>query len=424
MPGERISPADGARQAGLRLCLVTETFPPEINGVAMTLRRLVDGLVARGHRIMVVRPRQAADAGQTLKRQGAVVEILRPGLPIPGYGTLRFGLPSARCLRTVWRRHRPDVVHLATEGPLGSSALSAARRLGLPVTSTFHTDFADYCRRYRCSLLAPAANGWLRRFHNRTQVTMVPSEDLAQRLDRNGFRNLAILARGVDARMFDPARRDPDLRRAWGVEDAGLAILHVGRVAQEKNLPLLFTAFEAVNRQRIALGLGPARLVVVGDGPLRERLAAQHPQVRFTGALPADDLARHFASADVFLFPSLSETFGNVLLEAMASGLACVGFRYAAAERHAHDEADALLAAYGDEPAFIAAAVRLGTDADLRGRLRLAARATAEGIGWDRVVSRFEEMLRCAANAALADLPSPSPGSALAIPPTKTGDAA
>lgn len=383
----------------LHIALVTETFPPEINGVAMTLQRLVRGLVRRGHQVEVVRPRQAADAASAREPATASAEMLVRGFPIPGYPALRLGAPAGGDLRRRWRQRRPDVVHVATEGPLGWSALQAASALELPVSSSFHTNFHDYSRHYGWPILARPVLAYLRRFHNRTRITMVPSLDLIADLEDAGYRNLVQLDRGVDLDLFDPVHRDPGLRRAWGAgEDDPVAVLS-GRVAREKNIPLALRAVAALRERHPG-----ARLVVVGDGPLRAALAGTHPWVHFTGALPNAELARHLASADLFPFPSTSETWGNVLIEAMASGLACAAFDYAAARHHLRDGENGLAVPLGDEDGFIAAVLRLGADTRLRHRFGTAARITTLGIGWERVVSRFEELLARVAEDGLADV--------------------
>ncbi|MCS6970907.1 MAG: glycosyltransferase family 1 protein [Planctomycetota bacterium] len=381
----------------LSIALVTETYPPEINGVSMTMARLVQGLVARGHRVQVVRPRQRGESWRRRRAPAAaaapagerVDELLRPGLPIPGYRALRLGLPSTRALIHAWRRQRPDVVHIVTEGPLGSSALRAARALAIPVSSSYHTNFHDYARHYRVGAFAGVVESWLRHLHNRTAVTLVPSRDILERLERAGYRNCELWSRGVDVELFDPARRDPQLRAQWGAGPEDCVCLHVGRIAAEKDIPLALAAYAAI-RERQAR----ARMVVVGDGPLRAALAAKHPEVLFTGAVPTEQLAAMYASSDLFLFPSQSETFGNVLCEAMASGLPCVAFRYAAAAMHGRDGENLLAVPLGDRQAFIAAAVRLADDPALRARLGSAARQAMLANAWDRVIDRFEDVLR------------------------------
>ncbi len=373
----------------LRIALVTETFQPEINGVAMTLGRMVTALAARGHHLQVVRPRQPSDPPGQSAADGRVETLLRPGIGIPRYQGLRLGLPSAGMLKRVWRAQRPSIVHIATEGPLGHSALAAAATLDLPVSSSYHTNFDDYAKHYALGPCRGLVAGWLKRFHNRTGLTMAPSADLIERLERQGYRNLALFPRGVDTGMFDPARRDPALRASWGAGPDDLVCLATGRVAPEKDLPLALRAWQAIRRVR-----SDTRLVVVGDGPLRARLAAEHPDVVFAGAIPTPDLARAYASSDLYLFPSRSETFGNVLLEAMASGLPAVAFDYAAARTHLRHDHNGVSVPCADDNRWLEAAISLATDAERRARLGAAARVTALGIGWEAVVDRFASLLR------------------------------
>lgn len=372
----------------LSIALVTETWAPEINGVAMTLSRLVAGLARRGHRIQVVRPRQAVESGQPAVQHPQVSEVVRPGLPIPGYTALRLGLPCTGRLIADWRRRRPEVVHIATEGPLGCSALSAAEALDIPVTSSYHTNFDDYAKHYRIGFLRDAAAAWLRRFHNRTSVTMVPSADLLRRLEADGLVGGALWSRGVDIDTFSPDRRDAGLRASWGAGPEDCVCLHVGRIAPEKDIPLAIEAFQGIRRRHPG-----ARMVIAGDGPARAALARALPEAIFTGTLPLDRLATVYASSDLFLFPSLSETFGNVLCEAMASGVAAVGFDYAAAAMFGRHGGNMLKVACTDRAGFLAAADRLADDAGLRQKLASQAREDMLGNTWQRVVDRFEELL-------------------------------
>jgi glycosyltransferase involved in cell wall biosynthesis len=380
----------------LRISLVTETWPPEINGVAMTLGRLVDGLAARGHRVEVVRPRQDHE-GRTAPASacGRVTHRLRPGTAIPRYQGLRMGAPSGDHLARAWGAQPPDVVHVATEGPLGFSALAAARRLGLPVTSSYHTNFHDYAKHYRIGPLARLVHGYLRGFHAATRATLVPSADLIETLRGAGWRDLALWARGVDTRLFSPEKRSAALRTRLGAGPDDLVCLHVGRVAPEKDIPLALRAFAAIRARQPG-----TRMAVVGGGPLLERLRREHPDAVFTGPLPVAEVAEHYASADLFLFPSLSETFGNVLMEAMASGTPAVAYDYAAARMHLRHRINGLAIPCGDEATFISAAVAAAADHALRARLGAAARATAEGVAWDAVVDRFASLLTDASRRA------------------------
>jgi len=382
----------------LKIALVTETFPPEINGVAMTLQRLVGGLARRGHEVTVLRPRQ--NGGDAPAAEGAYREVLFPSLPMPGYAFLRLGLPARSRLLDLWTRARPDVVHIATEGPLGYSALRAAHTLDLPISSSFHTNFHAYSRYYGFGFLTGAALAYLRHFHNRALATFAPTVELNQQLARAGFARLRLLARGVDTGLFSPARRSEALRAQWGLEPDDLAVVHVSRLAAEKNYPLVFEAFAAIRAAHPR-----ARLIMVSDGPLRQKLQRAHPWTHFTGFLEAGALAAHYASADLFLYASLTETFGNVVLEAIASGLPVAAFNYAAAARFLRHGENGWLVPLGDRGAFVAAAQILAADPALRRRLGAAARVTAETVPWDGIVDAFEQDLRELAPLAPQILP-------------------
>ena len=216
----------------LRIALVTETFPPEVNGVAMTLERMVDGLVERGYDMQLVRPRQASDS--TAAGARGFDEVLVRGLKLPRYDGLRFGLPARSRLLREWSRRRPDLVHVATEGPLGWSAVTAANTLRVPVTSDFHTNFDRYSAHYGIGWLRRPVAAYLRRFHNRSATTYVPTAALARSLGDQGYARVEAIGRGVDTALFDPLRRSEALRRDWGLAPGGLAVISVGRLAPEK----------------------------------------------------------------------------------------------------------------------------------------------------------------------------------------------
>lgn len=366
----------------MRYAIVTETYPPEINGVALTVQELERGLRARGHAVELVRPRQHR------RQHAADGELLAPGARLPFYAGLRFGLPCAAMLERRWRRQRPDALYVATEGPLGWSAMRAAKALGIPVASGFHTRFDHYMRDYGAAWMQPVALAWMRRFHNRAAATLVPTRELRKELGGLGFRNPVHLPRAVDTRRFHPLRRDPGLRARWGLEPDGLAVVYVGRVAAEKNLDLAVRAFRALEALR-----PDARFVWVGDGPGLRAIREANPDFIYCGTRRGEDLAQHFASSDLFLFPSLSETFGNVTIEAMSSGVATVAYRYGAAAEHLEHGLHGAAIALHDEAAFIDAACRLSLEDESRQWMGANARKAVEPLRPARVAADFDAVL-------------------------------
>lgn len=381
------------RRRSHRIAVVTETYPPEVNGVAMSLARLVAGLHAREHELQLVRPRQCESTPSDARLR--FEEFLTGGWPIPNYPNLRMGVPSKRALVHLWSLRRPDVVHIATEGPLGWAALQAARHLKLPITSDFRTNFHAYGQHYRLGWLARPIMGYLRKFHNRTACTMVPTESLRAQLSRQGFERLTVVGRGVDTQLFAPQRRSVALRNAWGAAADTPVMVCVGRLAPEKNLKTVLEAYAAL------VAVSPqARLVFVGDGPMRADLQARCPDAILAGQRHGEDLAAHYASADLFVFPSLTETYGNVTAEAMASGLPVVAFDCAAAGQLIHCGRNGVLVPGQDSTHFTREALSLALDATRRTALGTAARATALEHGWADVVRRFEALLTQAIDQA------------------------
>ncbi len=372
--------------ACMRIAIVTETYPPEVNGVALTVHALVAQMAADGHDLLVVRPRQPGVSAIPLPHP--VQELLVSGAGLPKYPGLRFGFPAGRLLARQFRAQRPDAVYVATEGPLGWSAVNAARKLGIPVATGFHTRFDAYASAYGLGPLTPLVSRWLRHMHNASGATIVPTTELGQWLEGQGFRRVRVLGRAVDTGHFDPVRRDPKLRARWGIPENGLAVIHVGRIAAEKNLELAVTAFRRIREHR-----ADARLIWVGAGPQAERLARENPDFVFAGLRLGEDLAAHFASADLFLFPSLTETFGNVTLEAMASGVPTVAFDYGAARAHLRDREHGRLVARSNAGGFVAAAAELATADAARRAMGVAARGAMLKLRPEQVAREFVGLL-------------------------------
>lgn len=367
----------------MRYAIVTETYPPEVNGVALTVSSKEQGLRNRGHDVDVIRPRQHPD------QVAAIHELLTGSAQIPRYPGMRFGFPAHRALRKLWTERRPDAIYIATEGPLGWSAMRTARRMGIPVASGFHTRFDTYTVDYGVGFLQPAALAWMRRFHNRSDATLVPTCELSDFLRAERFDAVYHLPRAVDTQQFDPARRSQALRDGWGVPAGGLAAIYLGRIAAEKNLPLAIRAFRELQKQR-----PDAKFVWVGEGPEVERIRAANPDFVFCGLRRGEDLATHFASADMFVFPSHSETFGNVTLESMASGVATVAFRYGAAREHIRHGVSGIAIEDRDEDAFVRAVCEVGCNDALRASLGEQGRVAVRKLRPAQVAADFDDILQ------------------------------
>jgi glycosyltransferase involved in cell wall biosynthesis len=374
-----------ATRPSLRIAVVTETWPPEVNGVAMTLAKLVQGLSHRNHDVQLIRPRQTKS--DSPMSDSSLEEVLMRGMPIPRYPELKLGLPSKKTLVKTWTLRRPDVVHIATEGPLGWSALQAAKVLKLPVTSDFRTNFQSYSKHYGVGWLRKPIVAYLRKFHNATACTMVPTRELMRTLSQNGFANLKVVSRGVDTKLFNISKRDTSLRSSWGATDDTKVLISVGRMAPEKNLDQVLKAYEALKVTGQAF-----KLVMVGDGPLKEQFQKRYPEIIFPGMLSQSNLATYYASSDLFIFPSQTETFGNVTLEALASGIPVLAFDCAAARDWVQTGVNGWLVAENNPEGFAAQAVTIFNSKDLLDQITKSTRQQVVHLDWDQIAEQVESV--------------------------------
>lgn len=365
----------------MNFMLITDTFPPLINGVSRTLQILATGLAKAGHSVEVV----TTVAGGCPHERVTITKV--PSMPLPGYPGLRLGYASRRFFDKRMRARRPDGVYVAVESIMGMNAINAARRLGIRVVSGFHTNFHSYSKDYRVPLLKGLAARYLSWFHNRTARTLTPSMTTADELREMGVSRVGVMGRGVDASMFHPSKRDHELRAMLGADDHTPVALYAGRIAAEKNLELAISAFLAVRRAHPG-----APCVFAGGGPRVAELRAKYPEFHFAGSCDDDLLARHYASADVFVFPSLTETYGNVIAEAMASGLVTVAFNYAAGQKLICHHETGFLAPFGDTEHFLAS-VLLALANWQNAQMRAAARRAVEPLAWSDIVAQFEREL-------------------------------
>ena len=374
-----------ASRPSLRIAVVTETWPPEVNGVAVTLAKLVQGLSHRNHDVQLIRPRQTKTDGQL--NDTNLEEVLMRGMPIPRYPELKLGLPSKKTLVKTWTLRRPDVVHIATEGPLGWSALQAAKVLKLPVTSDFRTNFQSYSKHYGVGWLRKPIVAYLRKFHNATACTMVPTNELKRTLSENGFVNLKVVSRGVDTKLFNIGRRSTQLRHSWGANEHTKVLISVGRMAPEKNLEQVLRTYESLRLIDTQL-----KLVMVGDGPLREQFQQRHPNIIFPGMLSQTELAAYYASSDLFVFPSQTETFGNVTLEALASGIPVLAFDCAAARDWVQHGINGWLVPENNSDGFVDQAVVIFKTPNLLEQVTYSTRQQVVHLDWDQIAEQVESV--------------------------------
>lgn len=371
--------------AGLRLAIFTDTFAPQVNGVARTVERLVEAVEARGGAVHVetVNDPDAAPATGVHRHRSR---------PFWAYPSLRVALPSGRAAARRLARFAPTLVHVTTPFGVGLAGRAAARRHGIPLVTSYHTTFPQYLAHYGLEALDRVVWPYLRWFHNSGLRTFVPSVTVEQELRWQGFSGLRIWGRGVDADRFSPERRSVAVRRAIGAVEGDFVIAYVGRLAPEKRLE---TLLDAVRLLRSRFG-DRIRLAIAGDGPSAAALrAAAPPDTHFAGMLSGEALAAFYASADCFAFPSDSETFGNVVLEAMASGLPVVAPDQGATTEIA-TRSSACLFQSGDADGMANALVRLLLDPALRVSLSAQGRRIAEDRSWeavwDRLLADYDEV--------------------------------
>ena len=371
----------------LRIAIVTETWPPEINGVALSMMQLCQGLQRLGHKILLVRPVQKETCAEFHPEQ----ECLVLSQPIPKYPSLQFGWPQYLKVTKAFEKFSPDVVHIVTEGPLGLTALQAAKAKKIAVSSGFHSPFQDFSRFFDLAFLVKPIQRYLTWFHNSTDVTCVPSQYTEQALRGFGVTcPLVVVGRGVDTVRFSPKHRSQRLRQQWGVDADTRVMLYVGRLSPEKEVDVLIKSFHALQVQQ---GVN-IKFVIVGDGPDRIRLSKMttSKDVIFMGSLGGHELATAYASADVFTFASQADTFGNVVLEAIASGLPVIAYDYVCAHQHVKHNITGWLSPLGHTTDLIQSICRLPPLPQLR-QMGLLASESVQHSSWQFPVQQLEQAL-------------------------------
>lgn len=376
----------------MRIAIFSEVYWPMVSGVSLTLQRLVDGMTARGHACRVYAPAYTLPPGAEERP-----EVHRsPSRALFLYRDVHWAFPRADEIAADFARFRPDVVHVATEFAMGVTGMRLARQFRVPVVASAHTDYERYASRYLLDWIMPAGWGYLRWFYGGATAVLCPSRVHQHHLERRGIQRTAIWSRGVDTDQFSPGHRSPALRERLGIRADVPMVLYVGRLAAEKNLDLLLAAWRGL----VADGTD-AELVLVGTGPLRDAIAAAPPpRVTLAGVLTDRALGAAYASADLFAFPSSTETFGNVLLEAMGSGLPSLAVAAGGVLDFAEHGRNAFLVAPDSVGAIRSGLATLLADPALRRRLAAGALATARRRDWATIFDGVESVYRGAIRPA------------------------
>ena len=380
----------------MRVLFCTDTYPPQVNGVSIVTALMVGGLSRLGWQCAVVAPRYPAAthaqwSGQAGPDEGPAELVTIPSVPMPRYPEVRLGLPWIGPVRQLVERFRPDLVHCATEFSIGRMGQSAAARSGVPMVSSYHTDFAQYADAYGAPWLRRAVSAYLGRFHRRRRV-YTPSSISRADVTALGANDVEVWGRGVDAELFHPRRRSAALRAELGAGNA-FVFLYVGRLAPEKRAEHVLQAFRLAAD---ALPAGRVRLVMAGAGPREAELRAAAPHgVTFLGFLDRQTrLPDLYASCDAFVFASVTETLGLVVLEAMASGIPVIAAPAGGVRDHLRNEENGLTFPEGDVGGMARAMVALVTEPELTRRLAKGARLTAEAMTWEREMDRLDRSYR------------------------------
>jgi glycosyltransferase involved in cell wall biosynthesis len=381
----------------MRVLYCTDTYPPQVNGVSVVTALSVAGLSRLGWECAVVAPRYPQATRNTWKEDefggftaAAILDL--PSIPLPGYSEVRLAMPTLAPVHRLVEQFRPDLIHCATEFSVGRMGQMAAARAGVPLVSSYHTDFSRYAEAYGKAWLKNTVSSYLKRFHQRSSRVFTPSSVSREDLLRLDLTDVEVWGRGVDAQLFNPGRRSAALRQELELGDR-FTFLYVGRLAPEKRPEQVIDAF------RLACDMMPKdslRLIMAGTGPReRELRAVAPPGVSFLGFLDRRrSLPDLYASCDAFVFASVTETLGLVVLEAMASGLPVVAAPAGGVRDHLRDGQNGMAYPAGSAYAMGSVMARLAWEGGLARRLSAGARRTAQELSWEREMERLDRSYR------------------------------
>jgi glycosyltransferase involved in cell wall biosynthesis len=365
-----------------RIALFSGNYNYVMDGPVRALNKLVGFLEEQGIEVLVFAPTADKPA---FKHNGTLISV--PSFALPGRSEYRVAMGLPRSIRKILADFDPQLIHLAAPDLLGCGALKWARRNNVPAVASFHTRFDTYPRYYHMAWLERYVTAFMRRFYHRCEQVYVPSECMAHILrEQNMAQDIRLWSRGVDNTVFTPARRDLEWRRSHGIQDDEVVITFVGRLVLEKGLDKFADTLDLLRKRAI-----PHKALIVGDGPERERFSKRLPDALFCGYLQGEDLGRAYASSDIFFNASITETFGNVTLEAMASGVPAVCANASGSASLVADGETGYLVEPGNVTAFADRIGQLISDPDLRHGMAAASLEAARPFTWHAVLSKLLE---------------------------------
>jgi phosphatidylinositol alpha 1,6-mannosyltransferase len=375
----------------MRVLYCTDTYPPQMNGVSIVCALSASGLRRHGWAAAVAAPRYPVGVADQTSARGEDELVTLASMALPLYPETRIAVPHLGAITSLVARFQPDIIHCQTEFVIGRLGQIAGARAGIPVVTSYHTDFAKYANAYGMPWLSRFVSAHVGRFHRRGQRTYTPSGPARDYLRSIGVSEVEVWGRGVDTTSFHPRRRDDALRARLGLGDA-FTFVHVGRLAPEKGVDRILAAYELARRSIVR----PTRLVIAGDGPAASELkSSARDDVIFLGYLDRrNDLPTLYASCDAFAFASLTETLGLVVLEAMASGLPAIAAPAGGVADHLRDQQNGLAYPPDDVPAMAARMVELAMDPESTRQLGDGARRTAVALSWDSEIARLDRSYR------------------------------
>ncbi len=362
----------------MKIAIFTDTYLPQVNGVTNTLNRMEKYFNKNQIEYKILAP------DYNMKEKPVNVETFY-SIRFILYPECRLSMVRSSRVNEVLDEFKPDLVHMTTEFNMGWAGMTYALKREIPSISTYTTNFSHYLKYYKLEMLSKASWDYFRWFHNQNQLTLCPSENTKKLLIGKGVEHVGVWGRGIDSFRFSPSKRSASLRKKFNIADEHIMLLYVGRISLEKDLDILLEVYRRIRREQG----DQVRLVITGDGPMLNKYRSENKDVVFTGYLQGEKLSQLYASADIFTFPSSSETLGNVVLEAMASEVPVAGVNSGGVTENIMDHHNGILCKPRNVKAYYQSLKKLIEDRAFRKELGKNARQYALKKDWENVFKKL-----------------------------------